>query len=285
MKGEPQKIGLDEILLAGEDPPGVHADLRSYDPSAALPIVIVCHGFLGYKRWGFFPYLSDRLAGAGFHVLTMSFSMNGVDEDTGRIVRTDEFASNTVGREMEDLEMVCRAVREGSVHLPVMDGRWGLFGYSRGGAMTLLAAPRFPEIRSLVTWATPSRFDRYSWKRKEIWKQDGALVFTDGRADEQLRLDYSYYEDIARNPDRYDLIASEASLSIPHLMVHGERDAAVTLTETKELLGIQGRETTRLEIIKGCGHTFGISHPMHAAPKTLEKAVGLTVDWFRNDLQ
>ena len=66
MMGETEKIELAEILLAGEGPPGVHADLRSRDPSRPLPLIIVCHGFLGYKRWGFFPYLSDRLADAGF---------------------------------------------------------------------------------------------------------------------------------------------------------------------------------------------------------------------------
>jgi dienelactone hydrolase len=285
MMDKMERIDLKEILLAGEDRHPVNADLRSCDPSRPLPLIIICHGFLGYKRWGFFPHLSERLAGAGFHVLTMSFSLNGVDEDTGRIVRADEFASNTVGRELEDLEMVCRSVREGYLPLPVMDGQWGLCGYSRGAAVSILAAPGFPEIRSLVTWATPSRFDRYTEKRKACWKHEGALVFTDSRADGKLRLDYSYYEDIAQNSERYDLIASKASLSIPHLMVHGERDAAVTLKEAKALLGTRGRSATRLEIIRGCGHTFGASHPMPAAPKKLEEAIGLTIEWFRSSLQ
>jgi len=279
-----ERIGLEEILLAREGRRRVPADIRSRDPSRPLPLIIICHGFLGYKRWGFFPHLSKRLAGAGYHVLTMSFSLNGVDENTGRIVRADEFASNTVARELEDLEMVCRLVREGSLPLPVMGGQWGLCGYSRGAAVAILAASGFPEIRSLVTWATPSRFDRYTDKRKASWRREGALVFADSRADGKLRLDYSYYEDIARNIDRYDLIAGEASLSIPHLMVHGERDAAVTLNEAKALLGTRDENATHLEIIRGCGHTFGVSHPMRDAPKTLERAIGLTIDWFRNSL-
>jgi dienelactone hydrolase len=276
---EPREIVID----TGNDQP-IRTDLWSVHPRQALPLVIVCHGFLGYKRWGFFPFLSEQIAAAGTHVMTISFSMNGVDEETGIITRPDEFARNTVGREIEDLRRMCGLVRAGALPFQVRSATWGLFGHSRGGAVAMLVSPEFSEIRTVVTWSTLSRFDRYTDRRKVQWKREGTLVFKDDRSAVPLHLDYSYYEDIARNRERYDLRRSAAALEVPHLMVHGERDAAVTLTETQKLLEVPRQADRCLEVIRGCGHTFGVTHPLHQVPLALERAVALTVAWFRNRL-
>jgi pimeloyl-ACP methyl ester carboxylesterase len=280
-----RKMETRELSIEGMDGGVIRADLRTLHPGRIRPLVIVCHGFLGYKRWGFFPYLSERIAGAGFHALTFSFSLNGVDEETGRITRPDEFAADTVSREIEDLEAVCRFAREGALPVPVTDDGWGLVAHSRGSAVAMLVLQHFPGFESIVTWATPSRLDRYSERRKRLWERDGALVFQDPRADGPLRLDYAYYEDIARHGKDFDLPRIAASLDVPHLMIHGERDAAVTVGETRELYpdGLPG--TARLEIIPGCSHTFGVKHPMEKPTRPLERAVALTVDWLRSTLE
>ncbi len=273
---------LEELSIERPDGGRIRADLRTLHPGNARPIVIVCHGFLGYKRWGFFPHLSERIASAGFHTLTFSFSLNGVDEETGRITRPEEFAADTVTSEIEDLETVCRVARRGALPHPVADGGWGLVAHSRGSAVALLVARRLPEAGSIVTWATPSRLDRYSERRKRLWKRDGALVFHDPRADVPLRLDYAYYEDIAKHGEEFDLPAAAAALDIPHLMIHGERDAAVTVQEMRELYPEGLPDRARIEIIPGCSHTFGVRHPMERPTRQLERAVGLTVDWLRS---
>jgi pimeloyl-ACP methyl ester carboxylesterase len=278
-------IDLEELTIAGCDPPPIRADLRSPVPGAELPLVIVTHGFLGYKRWGFYPWLSERIARAGFHVLTISFSMNGVDEKTGRISRPEEFARNTVRREISDLESVFGHTRRGCLPRPIENGNWGLISHSRGAAVAILAAEGAPEIRSLVTWATPSRLDRYSSRRKRSWKKEGALVFNDERADGPLRLDYSYYEDIDRNRDAYDLPRAAAALRIPHLLIHGERDAAVTVREMMLLYPDGLPPNARREIIPGCSHTFGVSHPMRKPPKALERAASLTEQWITETMR
>ncbi len=275
---------LDELSIEGSNGRSIRADLRTIDPGLTRPLVIVSHGFLGYKRWGFFPYISEHIAAAGFHTLTFSFSLNGVDEETGRITRPDDFASNTVSREIEDLEAVCRFARDGGLPHPVTNGGWGIVAHSRGGAVALLILPSVSEIGSLVTWATPSRLDRYSERRKRAWKRDGELVFQDSRADGPLRLDYAYYEDIARHRREFDLVRIASSLDLPHLMIHGERDAAVTVGEMRELYPDGPPGTARVEIIPGCSHTFGVKHPMEKPTKPLERAVSLTVDWLRSTL-
>ena len=215
-----------EIEIRARARAPVRADLRKAPSGGGRALVVVCHGFLGYKRWGFFPYLSDRLAGAGFDVLTMSFSLNGVDEATGLIERPGDFARNTVSAEIADLRAVLAFVRSGALDREGIDGRaLGLFGHSRGAAVALLAAGECPEARSIVTWSTLGRLDRYTARRKAAWKKEGALVFNDPRARGPLRLDYSYYEDIDARRETFDIPRAAAALSIPHLMVHGERDA------------------------------------------------------------
>ena len=278
-------IELEELSIEGADGGLIQADLRTIHPDCTRPLVIVCHGFLAYKRWGFYPYLSERIATAGFHTLTFSFSLNGVDEETGRITRPDKFAANTVSREIGDLEAICRFARNGALPLPITGEGWSLVAHSRGSAVALLVSPHFPEIGSIVTWATLSRLDRYSKRRKRLWRHDGRLVFQDPRAEVPLHLDYAYYEDIERHENEFDLPRIAASIDIPHLMIHGERDAAVTVGEMRELYPDGLPRTARLEIIPGCSHTFGVKHPMEKPTVQLERAVALTEDWLHSSLE
>jgi dienelactone hydrolase len=272
-----------EIRSRGLAP--VRADLRMSSSGAGRALIVACHGFLGYKRWGFFPYLSDRLARAGFDVLTMSFSLNGVDETTGLFERPGDFARNTVSAEIADLRNVLASIRNGALESRgVREKTLGLFGHSRGAAVALLVAGEFPETRSIVTWSALGRLDRYTARRKAAWRKEGALVFNDERARGPLRLDYSYYEDIDAHREAFDIPRAAADLSIPHLMVHGERDAAVTLRETRILLANPRKGDSRLEIVRGAGHTFNVAHPMRRPAGALERAVGLSVEWFARTL-
>ena len=276
------KVFTLDTSIPGDGLP-VPADVRTTSRDSSRPVVVVCPGFLGYRRWGFFPLLSEHIALAGFHVVTISFSHSGTDDDTGMITRPDEFASNNVSTELSDLDRVLRWTDSGAFPFPASSAR-GLLGHSRGGSVSILAAGSFPEVRSIVTWSTPSRLDRYTDRRKQDWKESGSLEFSDSRSPVPLHLDYSYYEDIDLNRDRYDVPKAAAALEIPHLVVHGERDAAVSFSEAKAFFDLPAAGEKRLETVKGCGHTFGVTHPMSHPTKSLEKAVSLTVEWFASTL-
>lgn len=273
---------LREIEIPGQPP--LHTDLRTRRPGESRPAIVVLHGFLGYKRWGFFPWLSERLADEGFHVLTLSFGLCGVDEETGRIVRPGEFAANTVSAEVDDCRRAIAFVESGGLPEPVRPGKTGIVGHSRGGAVAMIVAAERPGVGALVTWATPSKLDRYTERRKRKWREEGALVFRDPRADGLLTLPWSYYEDIARNWLEPTLPERAAALGQPQLLVHGMNDATVTLSETKALLDGGKRGTIELEIVPGCGHAFGVTHPMRRPPAPLERAAGLTGRWLRRHL-
>ena len=271
-----------EITIHGGRP--LRADLRSRRPDEERPVVVVLHGFLGYKRWGFFPWLSERLADAGFHVLTPSFGLCGVDEETGRIERPDEFASNTVTAEVEDLRRTLDFIEAGGLRVPATPGATGIVAHSRGGAVAMIVAGERPGIGALVTWATPSKLDRYTERRKRKWREEGALVFRDPRADGLLTLPWSYYEDIARHWLEPSLPERASRLAQPQLLVHGRNDATVTLAETKALLDGRNGGTIELEIVPGCGHAFGVTHPMRSPSAPLERAARLTLAWLLRHL-
>ncbi len=275
----------EEIEIRSDGGKAIGADIRSCSPQEPLPLIIVSHGFLGYRRWGFFPYISDRIAASGFHVLTFDFSHNGTDASTGMITRPKEFAANTISREEADLKAVCRTAISGKLPVRADTGRIGLLGHSRGGAVSLLVSPVFSQVRSLVTWSSPSNLDRYSDRRKNDWKRSGRLTFHDTRADGELWLDYSYYQDILKNAGRYDLPGRVSELEIPYLIIHGRQDAAVTLKEAERLAGPYGKKKVRFKAIEGCGHTFGVREgPDPQMTRGLKEALADTIDWFRETL-
>ncbi|MCK4236906.1 MAG: hypothetical protein KAX38_07285, partial [Candidatus Krumholzibacteria bacterium] len=126
--GTMKLIDLRKLIIENGESPPIHADLRTRFPEKRFPLIIVCHGFLGYKGWGFFPYLSEHLAVSGFHVLTISFSMNGIDEETGLFTRPEELARNTVTTEISDLRRTCLFARGRTFPFDVSGQNWGFIG-------------------------------------------------------------------------------------------------------------------------------------------------------------
>src|SRR5260221_3055398 len=83
-----------ELLNSEEDP--IRGDLRfSNDDSPHKPAVIVCHSFMAFKDWGFFPRVGELLAQRGFASITFNFSKNGMNWDGARITQTDCLPANT----------------------------------------------------------------------------------------------------------------------------------------------------------------------------------------------
>lgn len=276
------KIFLEDLAVGGGDLP-VPVDIRSARPGEERPVVLVCPGFLGYKGWGFFPWVSERIAEAGFHVVTLSFSHSGTDQATGLVTRPGEFAANTIGREIEDLGRALDFIASNGFPLPAR-GAPGMLGHSRGGSVCIIAAARRGGVGSLVTWSAASRLDRYTERRKREWKRSGALEFIDERSPEPLRLDWSYYEDIDANRELYDVPARAAELAAPHLVLHGERDAAVSVSEARELAAVPRRAAMSLLTLPHCGHTFGVHHPMRRPTAQLERAARESVEWLRRTM-
>src|SRR3954468_19931325 len=77
-------------------------DVRAGGRASARPAVLVLHGFKGFKDWGMLPPFSQRLAQAGFSVVTPNLSGSGVD-DVGDFIHPERFGHNTFSAELNDV--------------------------------------------------------------------------------------------------------------------------------------------------------------------------------------
>ncbi len=259
-------------------------DVRRPEGDGPFPVVVILHGYKGFKDWGMFPPTARRLVEAGLATVAMNTSHNGVGPSLDSFDEPERFAVNTPGREADDVAAVLDAVADGSLDDALDPDRIGLLGHSRGGGVVLLAAARDPRVRAVVTWASIARFDRTTDRAKEEWRRRGYREIPNLRTGEILREDVSVLEDLERNRDTYDLEAACRRMKAPLLAVHGERDEAVDCGEAENLAAWAGEEGRALVVAKA-GHTFGAVQPWAGPTAAWEAAVEATVREFRERLR
>ncbi len=259
----------------------IHGDLRLPDGPGPHPVVVVCHGFKGFKDWGFHPWLGTRLAQAGLAAVHFNFSRNGVREADGDIEDLDAFRRNTLSIERDDLDTVLDVLLEGTLGAPLDPARLGLAGHSRGGGVALLGAAERPEVKALSTWAAVSRFDRIADETTlAAWRRAGVYEVLNSRTGQVLPMGVEFLDDVLGNLDRLDLLAAARRLDVPWLLLHGTADETVPFAEA-EALARASKGAVRLVPIDGGGHTFGAVHPFAGPTPHLEAAAAATLDHFR----
>jgi dienelactone hydrolase len=273
---QPVEIAHSGVIIRGN----LHLpDRRGSRPA---PLVVLCHGFKGFKDWGFIPFLADSLAQAGLAALRFNFSHNGVEGDSDTFSRLDKFAVNTISREIEDLKAVLAYTAEGK--LPdasqVDSSRVGLWGHSRGAASVLLVGSVDPRIKVLATWAGISTVERWPDEVVREWRQNRRILITNTRTHQEMPLDISVLEDLESHREEYNLLRAVSGLKIPYLVVHGDEDETVPFCEGTLLHDATPRGIRKLQIIPGAGHSFGASHPFTGPAEELDEAIHVTVDWF-----
>jgi uncharacterized protein len=257
-------------------------DIRRPVGAGARPIVIVCHGFKGFKDFAFFPYTSRKLCEQGFAVVTMNFSGNGIGDDPLNFTVLDRFAQNTISQELDDLDAVLEGIASGVLLGTQGDARRvGVVGHSRGGCTAIVKAALDPRLKCLVTWASPAALGRYSDEQLRRWKEDGRYNFVNARTKQDMFVNYSYLEDIQANRERYSLDLAVSQLSIPYLTVHGTADESVPVEAAHRLQSYAKAGRAELALVDGGTHTFGTKHPFEGSTPALDQAVDRTAAWFR----
>jgi len=271
-----------DLLLYNASGDELYATVHRPAGSGPRPVVVVCHGFKGFKDWGFFPYLSDRLAEAGLAALRFNFSHCGVLGHGEEYNAMERFARNTIGRELEDLEGVLTSVRQGRVS--GLDGRRiGLFGHSRGGGVALLGADNFSHARCVATWAAVSTFDRFAPEAVESWCRTGTYVVQNARTGQEMPMDLEILRDFEDHREAYDIQAAVARLKMPVLLVQGEEDTSVPPFEMEALRDASGGRAETL-LIPGANHTMNVRHPFRETTPELETAQNRTLDFYTRHL-
>ena len=262
----------------------IHNDLRHREDAKGAPVIIIVHGFKGFKNWGFFPDLSERLAMAGYVTLTPNFSRNGIGYDYNTFEHLDKFAENTHSHEMKDLQMVIDHICSEKIGKRTIDvERIALLGHSRGGGTAILKAAELGDrITCIVTWASVSTFFRFDDSQIAQWKKAGFIEIENSRTKQMMRMNKAYWDDLYKN--KYDILKAAKVLENPALFIHGQEDTSVSPKDSQEIHDICASYVKRLELIENTGHTFGITHPMEKASQEYEMACLFTESWFDNYL-
>lgn len=265
--------------LTGADGGPLRGEIRS--AAGSRPAVVLCHGFKGFKDWGYFPVAAERFAQAGFAAVSFNFSGSGVGEPGDSFNEPERFRHNTYSNELRDLDIVLAALRQGT--LGDQPAAIGVLGHSMGGGVAVLQTAADPGISALVTWSATARFGRL-WRSEQIpeWRRTGTLEIVNQRTGERLPLATDILDDLERNAGRLDVLRGAASIRVPWLVVHGAADESVPATDAQELA--HRARGSRLLLIENAGHTFGIKHPWSGSTPQFDQVLDASVDWFSRHL-
>ncbi len=260
-------------------------DVRAGGRDSPRPAVVVVHGFKGFKDWGMFPPLAERLARAGFSAVTFNLSGSGAD-DAGAIVHADRFARNTYGAELRDVGAVIDALHDGRLGV-VAPTAVGLLGHSRGGGIAVLQTARDRRVASLVTWAAIADTMRWSAVECAAWRARGTLAIANSRTGQVIDLTTDLLDEVESAPAALDILAAASTVAVPWLIVHGAADEAVDPEDARRMYVASGRAGTELLEVPGAGHTFGAAHPWVAPPPgaPIERVFDATLRWFAASLR
>ena len=248
-----------------------------YAAESPVGTVVICHGFKGFAHWAFFPYLARALAQGGLTAITFDTSGSGIGPDRESFTQERAFAGNTLSKDLEDLELLEDYARRQKW----IDGKYGLFGHSRGGGTAILfTAAEASMVSSLVTWAAISYPTRWSPEDVFTWRKRGHTEITNSRTGQVMRLETDMLDDVELHAKtKLNIEGAAHKIKVPWLIVHGTADETVPSTEAEHLHSVSTGVST-LRLIKGANHGFDAKHPLTEVPPVLEKVVQETVKFF-----
>jgi pimeloyl-ACP methyl ester carboxylesterase len=272
--------------LEGADGGPLRGEVRTQQGGADRPAVVICHGFKGFKDWGFFPHLAARLARGGMTAVSFNFSGSGVGEDGESFSEPERFGHATYSNDLRDLETVVEALCGGTLSEGLArPTRLGMFGHSRGGAVAILYAAREQRVRALVTWAAVGHLLRFDEETVARWREEGKIDVVNMRTGDVLPLYLDMLRDIEEHgAGKLDLLGAAGTLRAPWLIVHGEADEAVSPSDARKLEAAARPGTAELEIIAGGTHTLGARHPWAGVTPELGTGMDQTAAWFSRHL-
>ncbi len=212
------------------------------NPNSSLDTIITisCHGFLSSKESRTNKALEKKLNETGFSILMFDFFGHGESEG--------DFAGLTISASVENVLSAIEFLEQSGYT------RIGLLGSSFGGMASLLAASKttdlvFLALKSPVVHYPSMIKSLYGEPMLEEWQKKG-FADVEGPDGRKHRLKYNFFEDSLAN-DGYK--ACER-ISIPTLIVHGDKDETVAVDQSQKAAGLI--RNCRLETIEGADHRY-----------------------------
>lgn len=257
----------------------------------SFPVIIFLHGFKGFKDWGPFPDVCEELARAGYGVVGMNFSLNGIGDKKMEFTELELFERETISQDLNDIGSVIEALQRGEIsdnHANMNTDKIGLIGHSRGGHTAIAAAVEYDPVQCLVTWSAVADYrERWTDKMKEDWEKQGYTEIENSRTGQMMKVGKVVYDDSVENADRVIAMERIKELRIPTLFIHGREDETVPYTNSEKLHIACESKDKELRLVSSGTHTYGAAHPFEEQefPKPLAEALDWTEGWFTEYLR
>jgi Acetyl esterase (deacetylase) len=267
--------------------------IPEHEEDQKVPLVIVCHGYMGNKDENGFFYggvrrgsdggvhrgsnagVAERLADLGIATVRMSFPGCG---DSGE---SFEFYNNE--NMISDAERSYEYVLK-NYNIDLQ--RIGLLGWSNGGRIGALFADRHPEVKVMVLWAPAAADGAAMWP--DIMRsagQDYAQLYHDAKKNGRARVilpdkpagDYLGWEFFRQNEEAKPLEALK-NYKGEALMIVPDCDAVVPSWVYNEIID---QTDIKHITITGADHSFGIDTNL---PRLTETNLDVTVSYFYRHL-
>ncbi len=239
------------------------------DAPAPLPTTVVCHGFKGFKDWGFFPALCERLASRGRAMAIFDFSHSGVVPQTpGEFSRLDLFEAQTVPRHVEDLGTILDFLDDSDFAANAnlqRNKHYNVLGHSLGGGVGVVRASDDGRITQIATMNSVSHFRRVPEEAKVTLATAGHVLIPNARTGQDMPLGQAWFDTL----DECDVEEAAEMIFVPALVIQGTADTSVTPDEGEAINSwIPG---SRLVMVEGGDHVFGAKHPFGGWTPQLEE--------------
>jgi len=239
-------------------------------------VVLIIHGFLGYKDYGMFPRIAESFADAGFVAHRFNLSHSGMTNRIETFEHPDRFERDTWNKQVFDVDAVIDQIAAGTLagkDLPLF-----LLGHSRGGVTAILtAARRFHADRSpfpagVITLSAPSQCSSATPDERRAILERGFIEVRSNRTGQTMRIDRTWLQEQIDDPEGHDLLLAAGRLRCPLLAIHGKADSTVdprSAVALAEAAGSRGRHV----LVDGGDHVFNTPNPL---PPEAESSAQLT---------
>jgi len=214
-------------------------------PATKSKLAFVMHGLGGNKSQGHIRAMVEAFLEDGYTVVSWDAARTFGESEGGN------YEDATITNYYADLEdVVLWAATQTWYVEPFV-----LCGHSLGGISVALFAEKHPEIIKALAPLSTVVSGELSMQTKaddlESWKRDGIRVTMSHDGKQEKRLKWSHMEDRMK----YDLLKHVDKLTMPIIMIVGERDDP-TPPEHQQILFDKLPGSKELHVIKGALHSF-----------------------------
>ncbi|MGZ9811231.1 alpha/beta hydrolase family protein [Pseudoroseicyclus sp. H15] len=260
------EITSEDVMIEGSERT-IPATITLPEGDGPFPFVVMFHGTGSdrHEAGGGYDILAPRLAEAGIASARFDFAGNG-DSPVDYI----EYTPNSGLTDGADVMAYMQGLEQ------IAPERLGVMGWSQGGMIAMMAAARWPQVESLVTWAGVMDMSHSMDELYDEAQANGSAVMEfDWR--EPLNLSAEWFDEVRA----LDLASELGNFDGPVLAINGAEDTVVDPATADEIVAAAGSDRAEVQIIEGGDHTFQI---FSGDMTVFDELSDMTVSWFADTL-